>query len=102
MTNQRFTIDTEYLTCVTVKYGYTDDMGMECSTTSSVDHPAFTGLREHLGARGFIRIERGWWNGDRVIKPFYFNGLLLNVGDKFLCAGAWKYRKFDDKFVLDR
>ena len=56
-----------------------------------VDHPAFAALREHLGREGYIHIERGWWNGDRVTKPFYLNDVFFDVGKKFVCASAMKY-----------
>lgn len=57
----------------------------------AVDHPAFTALREHLGREGFIKIERGWLNGDRVLKAFYLNDVFFDVGKKFVCADAMKY-----------
>ena len=100
-----FTLDPAYLTDVTIykKWNtYTKD-GREptaeelllilqgkgnCSTTRSIDHPEFTKLREHLGAEGYISIERGWWNGDRVLKPFTLNGLKFKVGQQFSSAGA--------------
>lgn len=84
----RFTINPDYLCSITVKYGFTTDAGVECSTTASVDHPAFAELREHLGARGLIHINRGWVNGDRVLKPFFFNDRLFEVDEKFPCASA--------------
>ena len=100
-----FTLDPEYLTDVTIhnKWNTYTKNGREptaeemllilqgkgnCSTTSSIDHPEFTKLREHLGEQGYISIERGWWNGDRVLKPFTLNGLKFKVGAQFSCAGA--------------
>lgn len=58
---------------------------------SSEDHPEFTKLREQLGKEGYITIERGWWNGDRVVKPFYLNDVKFSKGDKFCCASAMKW-----------
>ena len=55
---------------------------------SSIDHPEFTRLREQLGEQGYIKIERGWWNGDSVLKPFTLNGLKFKPGEQFSCAGA--------------
>jgi hypothetical protein len=52
------------------------------------DHPEFARLREQLGEQGYIKIERGWVNGDRVTKPFTLNGLKFKVGEQFSCAGA--------------
>jgi len=54
----------------------------------SEDHPEFAKLREHLGEQGYIEIQRGWWNGDRVLKPFTLNGLKFKIGKQFSCAGA--------------
>lgn len=73
--------------------------------TSSADHPEFTRLRELLGQLGYIRIERGWWNGDRVLKPFTLNGLKFNVGKQFSCASAmsiqFKVRKDHPEYYKD-
>lgn len=60
-------------------------------STSVEDHPEFTKLREQLGKDGFISIERGWWNGDRVKKAFILNGKLFKKNDKFSCAEAMHY-----------
>lgn len=57
----------------------------------SDDSPEFKHLREHLGSEGYIMIERGWWNGDRVLKPFVFNGVEFNIGDQFCCGAAMKH-----------
>ena len=100
-----FTIDPEYLTSVTIHNEWntythngrvpTDEELIliiqgkgECSTTSSEDHPEFARLREQLGAEGYISIERGWWNGDTVEKPFTLNGRKFKVGAQFSSAGA--------------
>jgi hypothetical protein len=58
---------------------------------SSTDHPEFTKLREELGELGYIYIERGWINGDRVLKPFTLNNYSFSEGDKFSCAAALNY-----------
>jgi len=65
--------------------------GKSGTISKAVDHPAFAALREHLGREGFIEIERGWWNGDRVIKPFYLNDVFFDTGKKFVSADAMKY-----------
>lgn len=65
--------------------------GKSGTISKDVDHPAFAALREHLGREGFIEIERGWRNGDRVIKPFYLNDVFFDKGKKFVCASAMKY-----------
>ncbi len=81
-------IDEEYLTQVSVTYSWINGSGGKNKTTSHVDHPSFTGLREHLGARGYIEIQRNWWNGDRVLKPFKLNTYDFMPGDQFSSAGA--------------
>lgn len=72
-----------------------------CSITSSEDHPEFAKLREELGSRKYIEIQRGWWNGDRVLKPFLLNGFLFEKDEKFPsgCAmpGHLKYMKMPAK-----
>lgn len=59
-------------------------------TIYTKDHEEFTKLRETLGKLGYIKIERGWWNGDRVIKPFKLNGWIFKRGHKFPSAAALK------------
>lgn len=61
------------------------------SVTKNVDHPEFAKLREQLGAEGYIQIQRGWWNGDRVIKPFTLNGVEFREDEKFVCGAAMRY-----------
>ena len=63
----------------------------KCSSTTSDDHPEFKKLREQLGKLGYIRIERGWWNGDRVLKPFSLNGAKFIKGEQFSSGAAIKY-----------
>ena len=55
---------------------------------SSKDHPAFTELRDRLEHEGYIKTERSWHNGDRVLKPFYLNNMYFDVGEQFSCAPA--------------
>ena len=61
------------------------------SISSDDDHPEFKKLREQLGELGYIRIERGWWNGDRVLKPFTLNGARFRKDEQFCCGAAIKY-----------
>ena len=100
-----FTIDPKYLCSVTIREEwntYTKN-GREptpeeillilqgkgkCSTTGSEDHPEFAKLREQLGTDGYINIQRGWWNGDTVLKPFKLNGRKFKVGAQFSSGGA--------------
>ena len=100
-----FTIDPAYLCSISIREEwnqYTKD-GREptpeelllvlqgkgtYSMSSSDDHPEFTKLRERLGELEYIKIERGWWNGDRVLKPFTLNGLKFKKGDQFSCGSG--------------
>lgn len=85
-----FFIKEEYLTTCNEAFTWIKPNGHGPSGTISkhVDHPAFKALREHLGRNGFVDIERGWVNGDRVIKPFYLNDVYFAVGDKFVSGAA--------------
>lgn len=100
----KFKIDECYLTSVNIKKEWSRYAGQKeltedqlvkvlkgedrCTTLRSEDHPEFTKLREQLGEHGYLKIERGWWNGDEVIKAFTFNGARFRKGDQFPCAGA--------------
>lgn len=55
---------------------------------SNKDHDEFTKLRNQLEELGYIKTERGWWNGDRVIKGFKLNGFPLKKGERFYSAAA--------------
>ena len=56
----------------------------------SKDHPEFTRLREQLERDGYIQVQRGWWNGDRVLKPFRLNDVEFKKNNQFPCAAAMK------------
>jgi hypothetical protein len=99
-----FNIPEEYITDVTVRteYDFIKDRnnpthediikilkGYDKSfTISTKDHDEFTKLRNQLEELGYIKCERGWWNGDRVLKPFYLNGWKFKRNHKFPCASA--------------
>lgn len=100
-----FFIDPEYLCSQTVQTAgkfvpvepeaWPSDVLEELSKTDNVvtmtkmiDHPKFTELREDLGQKGYITIQRSWWNGDVVQKNFKLNGYQFNKGDIFCCAAA--------------
>jgi hypothetical protein len=55
---------------------------------SNKDHDEFTKLRNQLEELGYIKCERGWWNGDRVLKSFKINEWTFRKGHKFPCASA--------------
>ena len=61
-----------------------------CAAISNDDHPEFAKLREQLGQDGYIKIERSWWNGDRVTKPFTLNGTKFKAGEPFPCGAAMR------------
>jgi hypothetical protein len=82
----------EDLTSITVQTSIYSSQGKKSGAISSIDHPSFSKTKEQLVNSGYIE-EAPWINGDTVLKPFYFNNVLLDVGDKFLCASALGYRK---------
>lgn len=79
----------------------------KCSIMGHEDHPEFAKLREELRRLGYIDIERGWINGDRVNKSFRLNGLIARQGGKFCCATAMgnhfnflrKYPKYNKGYL---
>ncbi len=85
-----YTIKEEYLTSCNEAFTWVNGEGRGPSGTiaHAVDHPAFAALRKHLDVRGYIKMETGWVNGDRVTKPFYLNEVYFDIGDKFVCASA--------------
>lgn len=95
-----FKIGPEYCTSVPVVLSYKKHMQVNtmigeapwCGSYSTVDHPSFTALRNHLAAWKLIDKEDGWVNGDRVLQEFKLNGILFSVGEQFPCASAMKYR----------
>lgn len=91
-----FRIKQEYLTDVPtnnhVRLEMNDGTIIEGNAFSNIDHPKFTELRNKLENLGFIRTERMFWNGDRVLKPFKLNGVAFKPGDQFSCASALRIR----------
>ena len=94
-------IDEEYLCQVTIFKDYMKDRpedeqliaklkGHRFCSTSSDDHPEFKKLRNQLEQDGFIKTERSWWNGDRVLKIFKLNGYEFRIGEQFPCGAAIK------------
>ena len=102
-----FELDPEYVTDVAVTQTYyrhankstlTNEELIEVirnpvssSTYSTEDHPEFARLRDRLGELGYISIQRGWSNGDRVLKPFSLNSVTFEPGEQFCCAAAMKF-----------
>jgi hypothetical protein len=73
------------------------------SSLRSDDHPKFAELREELGRKKYIEIQRGWWNGDRVLKPFRLNGYLFIKDDKFSSGAAMGHHlEFAKEFHPER
>ena len=104
-----FTILEEYLTNVSdnyVKYKYdttkelTHEQLVEIlvngniayTSRGSKDHPKFTELRELLEKEGYIKVERSWSNGDRVLKSFKLNEKMFKKNQQFPCAAALKWQ----------
>lgn len=101
---KQFTIDERYICDVTVRteHDYIKDRnnpthedlikilkGHDKSVSiSNKDHDEFTKLRDKLDFLGYIKTERSWWNGDRVIKGFKLNEWTFRKGEKFPCAAA--------------
>lgn len=103
-----FRIDEQYLTSVDIRTEHPiqkrknesrasflvrklKESGPPTYSISSVDHPEFAKLREELGVQGYIHIQRGWWNGDRVLKPFYLNDRYFKLHEQFSCAAAMHF-----------
>ena len=103
---KQFTIDESYITDVTVRIEHDwikdrnnvtpDELikiikGYDKSVSiSHKDHDEFTKLRNQLEELGYIETQRGWWNGDRVLKPFTLNNAQFNVGERFPCGCAMR------------
>ena len=103
---KEFVIDDQYICDVTVRteYDYIKDRNNPTNedlikilkgydkglSISSKDHDEFTKLRNQLEELGYIKTERGWWNGDRILKSFKLNGWTMRKGHKFPCAAAMR------------
>ena len=73
-----------------------------CGSFSNDDGPEFKALRNQLEADGYIRCERMWWNGDRVLKAFKLNGVIFRKHEQFSCGAAMKHhlnftRKYNER-----
>ena len=60
------------------------------SVMGSDDSEEFKALRNQLEAEGYIQCQRNWWNGDRVLKTFFLNGVRFNADDQFSSGAAMK------------
>lgn len=56
----------------------------------TTEHPTMKKIRGMLESREYIETVP-WCNGDTVLKPFYINRMLFDVGDRFLSAPALQY-----------
>ena len=86
-----FYIKKEFLVAVPEIYTTITKKGNAHLNIGIVDHPTFDRLRKILASENFIDIELNYWNGDRVISPFFFNDIKLNIGDIFYSGMAWKF-----------
>jgi hypothetical protein len=92
LTPPEYVIDEQYLTSVYAGYNCAlSEAGSGHSVHRHIDHPAFTALREHLGSKGYIHIQRSWSNGDTVVHAFRLNGVMFYPGDRFVCAPAMNH-----------
>jgi len=86
-----YDIPKEFITGVACTYTKTEEnTGVKNKITYSVDHPVFQTVRDQLSNTGYIHKETGWWNGDRVLKPFRLNSIWFQEGDMFPCADAMR------------
>lgn len=86
---KRFRIKPDHICSVSVSWQEVDEYGgIIYGTVSSIDHPSFDELRQHLGRKGLIVIQRAWWNGDRVLEDFMLNERYFKVGEDFPSGGA--------------
>ena len=99
-----FEIDEQYITDVTVRTEHDFIVDRNNPTPEEIfkvlkgwdkvvsigskDHDEFTKLRNQLEEQGYIKTERGWCNGDTVLKPFYLNGWRFKKNHRFPCAAA--------------
>ena len=104
----KFEIDPEFITDIPVKTEYhrakdpsnptpdeliaiIRDGPVRGTSYTTTDHPEYTKLRNNLEDLGYIKIERMWWNGDRVLKRFTLNGAPFKKDDQFCCASAMRH-----------
>jgi hypothetical protein len=62
----------------------------EITSVRNDDSPEFKALRNQLESEGYIECQRGWWNGDRVLKTFFLNGVRFDADDQFSSGAAMK------------
>ena len=91
-------VDPKYLTMEMNGTTVYTPSGKRMGSVGTEDHPKFRDTREWLGKNGYIRIERGWCNGDRVTSPFYFNNVFMPEGVQFSCGGAMGYGKYVENY----
>ena len=62
----------------------------EMTVSFTENDPEFEKLRNELAAGGYIEIDRGVANGDRVKRQFILNGHTFTAGDRFYCGSAMR------------
>ena len=85
-----FTINPEFLSDLTERMSYITENGVPYGYTKAAQHPSAKALWDYLYNNGYVE-KANWANGDVVLKPFYINRMLFDVGDKFVCSAALKY-----------
>lgn len=88
-------VNPEHLTEVSRNLSYTDSRGMYNGVNGHVNHPTFEMTRNWLESNGYIKTERSWSGGDRVLKPLFFNNVYKDIGEKFYCAAAMAHHHSD-------
>lgn len=92
----------DYLTNCTTGYSVIKGNGGNIGIIGSEDHPYFRDTRNWLARNGYIEMQKSWSNGDRVLKPFYFNNVYMDVGEQFSCAPAMKYKYGKEELYNDK
>mgnify|MGYP003957424761 CR=1 FL=1 len=88
----RVYIDIEFLSDVPVIINIIDESGKKYGSLSHINHPSFEATRTLLEEKGYLLVERGWCNGDVILRDFYFNDKLLKAGTSFYSAVAMGIR----------
>ena len=87
-TPPEFTVDPSCLCSIPVKYSFIDEHGQQGGLMHSVEHPAVAAVRTILHNKGYLENHCGAINADTVVKPFVFNSVLYEEGQRFVCASA--------------
>lgn len=90
-------VNPEYLTSVPRVVSYVTANGGNGGSYQTQDHPSFLATRAWLANNKYIKVVETYSNGDKVLKPFYFNNVYMERGEPFLCASAMTH-KYSSKY----